>query len=78
MGREAAVSEVVPPISCLRSAETLVATRKKSWRLDDQKLDRQRDWLDVSKSHSTSGARLPLGALLAPAPGLELALLDPR
>ena len=35
----------------------LVATRKKSWRLDGHKLDRQRDWLGVSKTHSISTAR---------------------
>jgi hypothetical protein len=28
----------------------LVATRKKSWRLDGHKLDRQRDWLGVSNA----------------------------
>ena len=27
----------------------VVATRKKSWRLDGLKVDRQRDWLGVSK-----------------------------
>jgi hypothetical protein len=35
----------------------LVATRKKSWRLDGHNLDRQRDWLDVSKKQSISSAR---------------------
>jgi hypothetical protein len=41
----------VPPIGYGRSAGTLVATRKKSWRLDGHKADRQRDWLGVSKRH---------------------------
>jgi hypothetical protein len=48
-GRErAARTEALSPIGCPSSAETVVATRKKSWRLDGHKLDRQRDWLDVS------------------------------
>jgi hypothetical protein len=39
---------LVGPIGSRRSAEMLVTTRKKSWRLDGHKLDRQRDWLGVS------------------------------
>jgi hypothetical protein len=52
MSHERQLQEGVPPIGCLRSAETVVATRKKSWRLDGHKLDRQRDWLGVSKMQS--------------------------
>src|SRR5439155_20622667 len=48
---------LVGPIGSRRSAETLVTTRKKSWRLDGHKLDRQRDWLGVSGRESTSIAR---------------------
>jgi len=47
--------------ACLRPAVAarlmLVATRKKSWRLDGHKLDRQRDWLGVSEKKSSSTAR---------------------
>jgi integrase len=34
----------------------VVATRKKSWRLDGHKADRQRDWLGVSGGHSISSS----------------------
>jgi hypothetical protein len=60
----------LPPIGYLRSAETVVATRKKSWRLDGHKLDRQRDWLGVSKTQSISSRRLLLPALVPDAVGL--------
>jgi hypothetical protein len=63
MGHERQPREGLPPIDHLNSAEAAVATRKKSWRLDDHKLDRQRDWLGVSKNHSISSARLVLLAL---------------
>ena len=56
--------------SAVRSTETVVATRKKSWRLDGHKLDRQRDWLGVSKEQSISSARLVLPAVVADAVGL--------
>src|SRR5436309_9258831 len=35
MALERQPQEGSPPIGCIRSAATLVATRKKSWRLDD-------------------------------------------
>ena len=62
MGTSAQLQEGLPPIGCLRSAETVVATRKKSWRLDGHKLDRQRDLLGVSETESISSARLVLPA----------------
>ena len=62
MGDERQSQEGLPPIGCIRSAETVVATRKKSWRLDGHKLDRQRDWLGVSKAQPISSARLVLPA----------------
>jgi hypothetical protein len=52
MGRERQPQEGLPPAGDLRSAGEVVATRKKSWRLDGHKLDRQRDWLGVSKKQS--------------------------
>ena len=60
MGHERQPQEGLPPIGCLSSAETVVATRKKNWRLDGHKLDRQRDWLGVSKTHPISSPRLVL------------------
>jgi len=67
MWHERQPQEGLPPIGCLRSAETVVATRKKSWRLDGHKLDRQRDWLGVSKTHPISSPRLVLPAVVADA-----------
>jgi hypothetical protein len=40
-------------MTIFRSSLNVVATRKKSWRLDGLNVDRQRDWLDVSKQEST-------------------------
>jgi hypothetical protein len=71
MGHERQPQEGLPLIGCLRSAETVVATRKKSWRLDGHKLDRQRDWLEVSEKHSISSAQLVLQWVVPDAVGLE-------
>jgi hypothetical protein len=54
----------------------LVATRKKNWRLDGLNLDRQRDWLDVSKQDSTlipgaAETRSCVQSSLLPPPGSE-------
>jgi hypothetical protein len=49
MGTSDSLRKACPPIGFPRSAETVVATRKKGWRLDGHKLDRQRDWLDVPR-----------------------------
>jgi len=70
MWHERQPQEGLPPIGCLRSAETVVATRKKSWRLDGHKLDRQRDWLGVSRAQPIPSARLVLPAVVADAVGL--------
>jgi hypothetical protein len=70
MGLERQPQEGLPSIGCRRSADTLVATRKKSWRLDGHKRDRQRDWLGVSKTHSISSPRLVRPAVVADAVGL--------
>jgi hypothetical protein len=64
MGHERQPLERLPSTGYLRSAETVVATRKKSWRLDGHKLDRQRDWLGVSKTQSSSTGRWMRAAAL--------------
>ena len=53
MGTSGSLTKACRRPDCLRSAETWSQRERRGWRLDGHKLDRQRDWLGVSKLLST-------------------------